>query len=105
MNNFNKAGYIPIIGTAVGVIRIAGGTIESAIAAIIIIGCIAIGEFSDAKKYSTKTGEGLDHVIRGLVELVPIFGGNCTRKADKTKNISSLEENIELLDYMNYLVK
>jgi hypothetical protein len=74
-NNFDKAGYIPIIGTAIGAIRITGGTIKSAISAISAIGYLLFGNISIAEKHETKAKEGIALIIRGIIELIPILGG------------------------------
>lgn len=61
------AGYIPIVGTGVGLVRIPYGFVEASFVSLAYC-CLD----TDLTKYHFTNG--LKHMCRGCIELVPIFG-------------------------------
>ena len=81
-NRLDQLGYIPLIGTVSGTCRIAYGVVKAAFSAIAsVFSILATGVPSD--KWRSRRKDGLMHIGRGFVELLPIIGGILTKRYDK----------------------
>jgi hypothetical protein len=82
-NGFDKLGYFPVTGQAVAVGRALYGNVK-------MVTCLALAILSTAfcghaNGWASSAADGLLHVIRAGVEMIPVLGGIITFMHDSAR--------------------